>query len=156
MLIVQSQIIRQSILHRRRLGFPGMALLCGRACVSPAPFLSVLARQPQDFADGFVIGTRAGEIIEGSFRGFDDVPLDERRAFSRSLFAALDAALPFKNGPAREIVLGKLGKYGGKVDLAVACGAKTAGALDPRLVSTIDALLAGGNELRIFYVKHLD
>src|SRR5271166_2735218 len=81
---------------------------------------------------------------------------DKWSAFCCSLLATLDAALPFKNGPAGEIILSELGKDGLKIHLAVAQRTKTAGALQPRLIAAINALLARGTELRVLHVEHLD
>lgn len=82
--------------------------------------------------------------------------LDEGSAFGGALFGGLDAAFPFENSPARKIVLSKLGKNGGEIDLAIAGGAEATGAAEPGLIAAVDALAAGGIKFGVFDVKHLD
>ena len=84
------------------------------------------------------------------------MPGDERSAFGRALFGALDAAFPFKHGPAVKIVLRELRENAGEVDLAVARRAKASGAVHPGLIAAVYALASCGMKLRVFDVKHLD
>ena len=64
--------------------------------------------EAKHFSVGCAVGAGSGEIVEGTFRRFDDVPRNEWRAFCGALFAALDAAFPFENGPTVEAVLREL------------------------------------------------
>lgn len=101
-------------------------------------------------------GAGGGEIVEGGLGRLDDVALDERGALGGALFGGFDAALPFENGPAGEIVLGEFRKDGWEIDLAVAGGAETARALQPRLITAVNALAAGGIKFGVLDVKHFD
>src|SRR5215469_13762569 len=49
-----------------------------------------------------------GEIVEGAFGRLDNMARNERSALLRALVAALDATLPFENGPSVEVVLSEL------------------------------------------------
>lgn len=101
-------------------------------------------------------GAGGGEIVEGGLGRLDDVALDEGGALGGALFGGFDAALPFENGPAGEIVLGEFRKDGWEIDLAVAGGAETARALQPRLITAVNALAAGGIKFGVLDVKHFD
>src|ERR1700722_14439751 len=81
---------------------------------------------------------------------------DKGGTFPGPVFRMFEAAFPFKNSPAFEIVLGELAENGSEVDLSVAEGAEAARAVDPGLVATVNALTAGGIELSVFDVKHAD
>jgi hypothetical protein len=70
--------------------------------------LSLVVLKTENVADSLLVRARTGKIVKRALRGFDDMALDERRALSRSLFTALDAALPFENRPTREIILSEL------------------------------------------------
>jgi len=70
--------------------------------------LSLFMLKTENLANSLLIRTRTGKIVKGALRRFDDMAPDERRALSRSLFTALDAALPFENRPSREIILSEL------------------------------------------------
>ena len=97
----------------------------------------------------------AREIVEGGAGGLNDVAGDEGRAFGGALFGAFDAALPFEDGPAWKTVLCQLGEDCFEVDLAVAEGAESSGAIDPGLEAAINALATCGAELGVLDVKHL-
>src|SRR5437763_7859732 len=84
------------------------------------------------------------------------MPRDERRAFSRALFAALQAAFPFEDRPARKIILCELGKNCSKVNLTVTKRAEAPSARNPGLIASVDALSATRPKLGIFHMKHLD
>src|SRR5690348_737335 len=81
---------------------------------------------------------------------------NERSTFGRSLFAALEAALPFEYSPTLVVILGQLGKNRGEVHLAVTQRTKTARAIDPGLITSVNALPAGRAKLRVLHVKHFD
>ena len=118
-------------------------------------FLKVLS-EAEHFAIGSLVGAGGGEIVESCGCRLNDVARDEWGAFGGALFGAFDAAFPFEDGPTGEIVLRQLGKDGGEIDLAVAERTEAAGAIDPRLIAAVDALAAGGAELSVLDVKHLD
>src|SRR5437016_63584 len=61
-------------------------------------------------AVGFNISARFCEIIECALCSLNNMTSDERRAFFRALLAIFYAALPFKDGPPRKIVLRELRK----------------------------------------------
>src|SRR5258707_5938128 len=82
------------------------------------------------------------------------MPRNEWRAFRCALFAALDAAFPFENGPTVETVLRELGKNCFEVYLAVAGRAESSGAIDPGWKAAVHALAAAGAELGVLHVKH--
>src|SRR5262252_422275 len=98
----------------------------------------------------------AGKIVERALGHADDVIGDERRTFARAVFRMLDAALPFKHGPAGVVVARHLRKDRGEVDLPVAERTEPAGALEPGLKAAVHALLAGRVELGILHVEDLD
>src|SRR5882724_3570803 len=81
---------------------------------------------------------------------------DERGAFRCPLFAALDAAFPFKYGPACKSVLREFGKNAAEIHLPVAQRAEAPCPVNPRLVASVYPLPSRGMELRVFDVKHLD
>ena len=112
--------------------------------------------QTEHFAVGGLVGAGSGEVVEGGGGCLDDVARDEGGAFGGALFGGLDAAFPFEDGPAGEIVLRQLGKDCGEIDLAVTERAEAAGAIDPGLIAAVDTLPAAGAELGILDVKHLD
>src|SRR6266478_122562 len=103
-----------------------------------------------------MVGAGLRKIIETRACSLDDVVGDERRALGRSLLGALDTAFPFEDGPAVEAVLRQFGKDSGEVDLPIAGRAKAASAVDPRLISAVNALAPAGTKFRVFHVKHLD
>lgn len=134
-------------------------ILCGgsgKLHAGKVSALCVKARKAEDGAEGFRIGAGGGEVVEARLRGLDDVALDEGGAFGGALFGGFDAALPFENGPAGEIVLSELAEDGGEIDLAVAGGTKASGAREPRLIAAVDALTAGGIKFGVLDVKHFD
>ena len=98
----------------------------------------------------------AGEIIEGGGGGLDDVFGYKGGAFGGALLGALDAAFPFQYGPAWKIVLGELREDSFEIDLAIAQGAESSGAIDPGLKASVDALAACRKELGILHVKHFN
>ena len=112
--------------------------------------------EAEHFAVGGLVGAGGGEIVECCRGGLDDVARDEGGAFGGALFGGLDAAFPFEDGPAGEIVLSQFGEDCGEIDLAVAERAEAAGAIDPRLKAAVDALATGRAELGVLDVKHLD
>jgi len=59
-----------------------------------------------------LIDPGAGEIIEGTIGGLNDMAGDEGRTLGGTLLAAPDAALPFQHRPAGKIVLRQLGEDG--------------------------------------------
>ena len=81
---------------------------------------------------------------------------DKGGAFAGAVFRMFEAALPFENSPAFEIVCGELAENGFEVDLSVAQGAEAARAVDPGLVAAIDALAAGGIEFGVLDMEHAD
>src|SRR5438094_4377566 len=84
------------------------------------------------------------------------MPLDKRRPFRRSLFAALDAALPLQHGPTRKVILCQLGKDRPEIHLPVSGGPKPPRPVHPSLVSPVNPLPPRRTKLRILYVKHFD
>src|SRR6266446_2923589 len=103
-----------------------------------------------------MVGAGLRKIIETRACSLDDVVGDERRALGRSLLGALDTAFPFEDGPAVEAVLRQFGKDSSEVHLPIAGRAKTPGAIDPWLISAVNALAPAGTKFRVFHVKHLD
>src|SRR5712664_3262962 len=103
-----------------------------------------------------MVGARLRKIIERRACSLDDVVGDERRAFGSALLGALDAAFPLEDGPTVETVLREFGKDAGEVHLPIAGRAKTPSAVDPWLISAVNALAATGTKFRVFHVKHLD
>lgn len=114
------------------------------------------SRKAEDEADGLRICPGGGEVVEGGFGGFDYVAFDEGRALGGALLGGLDAAFPFENGPAGEVVLGEFGEDGGEIDLPVAGGAEAARTLQPGLIAAVDSLAACGIKFGVFDVKHFD
>src|SRR5579871_6663059 len=114
------------------------------------------APNAEELEVGVAIGAGRGKIVEHPIGHFDDVVGDELRAFARRDFGMLQAAFPFVNGPAREIIGRKLREDRLEIDLAVAERSIPSGALEPSLVAAIDALLRGGIELGVLDVEHLD
>ena len=104
----------------------------------------------------WIASSAAGEIVEGDVGRLDDVPGDERRAFGRPLLGALDAALPFQDGPAVVARLGQQREDALEIDLAVAQRAEPAGPLRPRLIAAVDADPAARPELGVLHVKAAD
>src|SRR5882762_10048342 len=100
---------------------------------------------------------RAGlcEVIERRARCLNYMACDEWSTLGRTLLGALDAAFPLEDRPAVEIILRELGKNAVEINLAVAGRTKTSGAIDPGLITTVDALASGGIKLRVFHMKHL-
>src|SRR5437016_8346057 len=80
-------------------------------------FLSVC--QAQHFSVRLSIGARLCEIIKRTLGGLDDVMGDERRSLLRALLTILYTALPFKDSPSFEVVLGKFVEDGTEVNLTV-------------------------------------
>ena len=78
------------------------------------------------------------------------------RALGRRDFGMFEAILPLVDRPAVEIVLGELREDLLEVDLPVAERAIPGRALQPRLISGIEALFAGRAKLGVFHVKALD
>ena len=66
------------------------------------------------------------------------------------------AALPFVDGPAGEIVGGEAREDTLEIDLAVAERAVARGALQPALVAAVDALFRRRIELGVLHMEHLD
>src|SRR5438445_5928583 len=132
------------------------AFLHSRLCLRSSLHLILDLGQTEHPAIRGLVRARFCEIVERRAGGLNDVPGDERSAFGRALFGALDAAFPFKHGPAVKIVLRELRENAGEVDLAVARRAKAPGAIDPGLVAAVYALASCGMKLRVFDVKHLD
>src|SRR5260370_11795428 len=123
---------------------------------SPGMFAFLPRRESQHSAVCFLVRAGFCKIIECALCRLNDVPRNKRRAFPRSLLAALQAALPLENRPSVEPVLRQLGKNAAKIYLAVAQRAEAPRALHPRLVSAINALAARWAELRVLHVKHFD
>ena len=65
--------------------------------------------------------------------------LDESAPFASAVLRMLQAAFPFEHGPGIVIVLRELGEDRAEIDLSVAERTETAGAVDPALVTAIDA-----------------
>src|SRR6267142_4675960 len=82
---------------------------------------------------------RAGlcEVIERRAGSLNDVASDEWRALGRALLGALDAAFPFEDRPAVEIILRELRENAVEIHLAVAGPTKTSGAIDPGVITTV-------------------
>ena len=72
---------------------------------------------PQKLAIGGEIDAARREIIEGARRRPDDVVIDERCAFRRTLLAVLDAALPFEDRPTVEAMLRELREDRAEINL---------------------------------------
>ena len=89
---------------------------------------AVQAKQPPVDARIF---RAAGEIIEGVIGRSDDVLVDEPDPFTRPVLGMLGRALPLDDCPSAKIVLGGLGEDRGEIDLTVAEGAESSGALHP-------------------------
>src|SRR5215472_2380105 len=102
----------------------------------------------------FFVGAGLRKIVKCPLGRFDDVACNKRRAFPRSLLAALYTTLPLQHGPPIEVVLCQLRKNAAKIHLAVAQRPESACALYPRLVAAINTLAARGMKLRILHVKH--
>src|SRR5713226_8976154 len=66
--------------------------------------------QPQHGPVKFFVFSRTGEIVECFFRYPDDMVFDKAGAFSCPVLRVFDAAFPFEDGPAFEIVGGQLAK----------------------------------------------
>ena len=81
---------------------------------------------------------------------------DEGRALGRRDFRMFEAILPLIDRPSVEIVFGELREDLVEVDLPVAERAVARRALQPGLVSGIEALFAGRAKLGVFHVKALD
>lgn len=81
---------------------------------------------------------------------------DKFTAFTRPGIAILQAALPLQHRPAVVVVLGQLAENALKVDLPVAGRTEATGAVDPRLVTTVDAATPAGAELRILHVERFN
>ncbi len=117
----------------------------------PAPLVAsrAIALDPdaEKLPIGGAVSAGRGEIVEGIVGRLDDVIGDELRTFARRDFWVLQAALPFVDCPAREVVSRQLRKDRLEIELTVAKRAVTAGALEPSLVAAIDALLGGRIEL---------
>src|SRR5436853_3221348 len=96
------------------------------------------------------------KIIKRTARRLNDMPLDERRPFRRSLFAALDAALPLQHCPPRKVMVRQLGKDRPEIHLPVSWRPKPPRPFHPGLVSPVNPLPPRRTKLCILYVKHLD
>src|SRR5882762_6866943 len=103
-----------------------------------------------------LIRPRTREIIKSSPRRLNDMPLNKRRPFRRSLFAAFDAALPLQHRPSRKLILRQLGKYRIEIHLPISRRTKPAGPIYPGLIAPVNALAARRTKLRILHMKHLD
>src|SRR5580692_7674798 len=93
------------------------------------------------------IGPRGGEIVEDAVRHLDDVVGDELRALLRGDLRMLQAAFPFVDGPAGEIIGRELREDGLEIHLAVPERPVAPRAFEPALVAAVDALLRGRVEL---------
>src|SRR5687768_3313112 len=82
--------------------------------------------QPQHPSICCVIRTGIREVIERAFGRANEMTLNERCAFGRTLFWMLDATFPFEHRPTVVAVLGELRKNAFEVDLAVAERTKSA------------------------------
>src|SRR5215468_4516751 len=130
----------------------------GRSTISSTATLALPSRllDAKHAFDLRLLGGRSGEIIECLVGDANDVVRDELRTFARAVFGILQAAFPFQDGPGAVADRCQLGKNGRKVDLAVAKRPEATGAINPRLESRVDALLARWVELCILHMKRLD
>jgi hypothetical protein len=97
-----------------------------------------------------VFGAGRCEIVERPVRHADDVSRDEGRAFSGRNFRVFEAIFPLIDRPAAEIILGKLREDLLEVDLAIAERAISGGAVQPRLISGIEACFPVGRNSASF------
>src|SRR5260370_34563834 len=114
-----------------------------------------LLRQAQHSPVRRLIRPRTREIIKRPARRLNNMPLNKRRPFRRTLLAALDAALPLQNRPPRKIILRQLGKDALEIHLPIPRRAKPPRPIHPALISSVNALPARWTEFRILYMKHL-
>src|SRR5258708_2292682 len=84
------------------------------------------------------------------------MPLNKWRPFRRSLFAALDAALPLQHRPSWKVILRQLGKYRIEINLPISRRTKPPGPINPSLIAPVNALATRRTKLRILHMKHLD
>src|SRR6266446_782691 len=88
-----------------------LSLLCGlcvhhELCVKSFSSRALLQSQHPPVRP--LIRSRTREVIKRTARRLNNMPLDERRPLRRSLFAALDAALPLQHRPSRKVILHQL------------------------------------------------
>src|SRR5690242_18353263 len=121
---------------------------------SPGMFAFLSCREPEHPAVRFLVRAGFCKIIKRPFGRLDYVPRNKRRPFSRSLLAALHAALPLQHRPSIEIVLRQLGKNSAKIHLPIAERPEPPRAPNPRLVSAINSLSPRRMKLRVLHVKH--
>src|SRR5215471_20766085 len=76
---------------------------------SPGMFAFLSCGESQHPPVRFLVRARFCKIVKSALGRLDNVPRNKRRAFPRSLLAALHAALPLEHSPALEIVLRELG-----------------------------------------------
>src|SRR5258708_691112 len=105
---------------------------------------------------GRAVSSGLREVVERAVRHFDDMIGDELGALTRRHLGMLQAAFPFVNGPAGEIIRRELREDRLEIDLAVAERAVTPCALEPTFIAAINALLRGRIELGVLDMKHLD
>src|SRR5258708_29053352 len=84
------------------------------------------------------------------------MPLNKWRPFRRSLFAALDAALPLQHRPSWKVILRQLGKYRIEINLPISRRTKPPGPINPSLIAPVNALTARRTKLRILHMKHFN
>src|SRR6266481_1040272 len=115
-----------------------------------------LLRQAQHSPVRRLIRPRTREIIKRPARRLNNMALNKRRPFRRSLLTALNAALPLQHRPPRKIILRQLGKDGLEIHLPVSRRTKPPRSFNPRLIPSINALSSRRTKLRILNMKHLD
>ena len=111
---------------------------------------------PQHAAVAGLVGGGAGEVVEGALGDVNQVLGDERGSFGGALDAVLVAAFPFKDGPGVVAGGGEAGEDLFEIDLAVAQGAESAGAVLPVLEAAVDAGAGRGAELGVLHVEGFD
>src|SRR5437899_8943443 len=129
-------------------------LLCFLGSAGMFAFLS--RSKPQHPPIRFFVGAGFCKIVERALRCLNDVPRNKRRAFPRTLLAALQATLPLEYRPPIEAVLRQLGKNSSKIHLPVTERTEPARALYPRLISAVYTLPARWVKLRVFHMNHFD
>src|SRR5215510_3448609 len=99
--------------------------------------------EPKQLHVGGAVGAGGGEVVEYPVGDLDDVVGDELRALARRNLGMLQAAFPFIDRPAGEIIGGEAREDALEVHLAVAERPVARRALQPALVAAEIALLGG-------------
>src|ERR1700680_430746 len=113
----------------------------------------VSSLQPQYAVIGLDVLRATGEIVKGPGRHINEHTANKFGPLARALHRILDAAFPFKHGPARETMLRQLREDALEVDLSIAYTAEAPGAIFPVLIATIDPRPGRGMILGILDVE---